>query len=163
MTEACVRARELLRAWIGRAREPGAWCAIEQARIERFADATDDRQFIHVDPARAAASPFGGTVAHGFLTLSLIPALAERLAPLEGDPYAAAVAINYGLNRVRFPAPVRSGARVRLRRVLREVGEPRPHALLLTHEETVEVEGQARPGCVAETIMMLLYACGEGR
>jgi acyl dehydratase len=161
MTEPCVRALEILRGRLNGPASCGAWHTIDQAQIDRFADATGDRQYIHVDPRRAAVeSPYKTTIAHGFLTLALVPRLAESLP--KGDPDAlagVAVAINYGLNRVRFPAPVKVGSRVRLRRRPLSV-EPRgPHVLLLAHEDTVEVEGQDRPGCVAETLVVLRYAC----
>lgn len=155
MIEPCLQALELLKAGVGRELTPSPWLRVDQQRIDRFADATLDRQFIHVDPAAAARSPFGGAVAHGFLTLSLIPHLAEGMPPV-----GAAVTVNYGLNRVRFPAPLRSGARVRLRRTLLAVEARGSDALLLTHRDTVEVEGQEKPGCVAETLMLLRWGAG---
>ena len=126
------------------------WITVDQAMIDRFADATGDHQFIHVDPARAAAEgPYGGTVAHGFLTLSLLPALLRSaLPPVEG----LRSSVNYGLDRVRFVAPVRSGARVRGRFTLREVAPRGSGTLRVCLDVTVEIEGGDRPALVAEWI-----------
>ena len=100
-----------LEASVGHEAGPTDWFVMEQSRIDTFADATEDHQWIHVDPQRAAAGPFGTTVAHGFLTLSLVPYFAGQLRRIEG----ARMGINYGLDRVRFPAPVPAGARIRAR------------------------------------------------
>ena len=123
------------------------WIVVEQAHIDQFARATGDEQWIHVDPARAAAGPFGTTVAHGFLTLSLLSQL-----------FAAAIAfadvrmsLNYGLNRVRFPSPVPVGSRLRAVCVL-DVFEPIPGGAQLTVTVTLEREGGAKPACVAEWV-----------
>ena len=124
------------------------WREIDQARVDRFAEATDDPQWIHVDPERAAAGPFGGTIAHGFLTLSLVvPLFGEALPPLE--PYA--LSLNYGLNRVRFTAPVPTGSRIRGRFVVEAV-EPVAGGEQATVGATVELDGSARPACVAEAL-----------
>ena len=129
------------------------WLAIEQARIDDFARATDDPQWIHTDPVRAAAGPFGTTIAHGFLTLSLVVTLFEQaIPPLEGYR----LTVNYGLNRVRFPAPVPSGSRVRARFVVEDVedvsgGEQARVAA------TIEREGQEKPVCVAEALFRFLH------
>lgn len=133
-----------------------SWFQIDQERIDRFAQATEDHQFIHVDQERAAATPFGGTIAHGFLTLSLLPKLAEETTVV---PEALVLGINYGLNKVRFLQPVRSGSRVRLRsKILRveEKGydERTGGRLLVTGESTVEIEGEERPALIAETLVM---------
>lgn len=114
------------------------WRLVAQADIDRFADATDDHQFIHVDPERARnEAPFGGTIAHGFLTLSLLPVLARDALPaIEGR----VMGINYGFDRVRFVTPVRSGSRVRGRFVLTELSERRPAEFLLRYGVTVEIE-----------------------
>ena len=127
------------------------WVEVSQAMINRFADATGDHQFIHTDPVRAALTPFGGTVAHGFLTLSLMPLLQSRIedAPrLEG----ARMGVNYGGNKVRFVAPVRSGSRVRGRFRLLAFDEKMPGQFQQTTEFTVEIEGQEKPALVAEWI-----------
>ncbi|MCL4737450.1 MAG: MaoC family dehydratase [Burkholderiaceae bacterium] len=120
------------------------WIGIDQARIDRFADATGDHQWIHVDPARAAAGPFGATIAHGFLTLSLLPAMGMAAFEIDG----LRMSVNYGLDRVRFPAPVRAGSRLRGRFVLREY-QPIEGGAQLVVECTMEIEGGAKPACVA--------------
>jgi len=126
------------------------WVEVTQAMIDRFAEATGDDQFIHVDPVRAAETPFGSTIAHGFLTLSLMPMLSARtdLPRLEG----ARMGVNYGGNSVRFLSPVRSGARVRGRFRLVDFIEKRPGQYQLTHAFTVEIEGQDKPALIAEWI-----------
>lgn len=124
------------------------WRELDQARIDQFAGATDDPQWIHVDPARAAAGPFGTTIAHGFLTLALVvPLFEEALPPLEGY----ALTVNYGLNRVRFTAPVPVGSRIRGRFRVEAVDEI-PGGEQLTVAATVELEGSEKPACVAEAL-----------
>ena len=123
------------------------WFTIDQARIDRFADVTVDPQWIHVDPVRAAAGPFGATVAHGFLTLSLIPMFGERTWEIEG----ARMGVNYGLNRVRFPAPVPVNSRVRAHFKLLSC-EPIEGGVQLVAEVTIEREGSDKPVCVAESV-----------
>lgn len=122
------------------------WITVDQERIDAFADATDDRQFIHVDAAAAAQTPFGGTIAHGFLTLSLLPRMAAEVMLL---PEGVSMAVNYGLDRARFLTPVRSGKRVRGRFVLDSVEEKAPGQVLLRHTVTVEIEGEKRPALTA--------------
>ncbi|HMM54395.1 MAG TPA: MaoC family dehydratase [Candidatus Desulfobacillus sp.] len=140
-----------LPAWLGREVAASDWLAVDQARIDRFAEATGDRQWIHVDPERARAeSPFGATVAHGFLTLSLVPQL--LLECIELPP--ARMSLNYGLNRVRFAAPVRSGDRIRGRFSLAAL-EDVPGGVQLAWSAIVEIEGGDKPACVAELIMRL--------
>lgn len=127
------------------------WITVTQAMIDTFADATGDHQFIHVDPERAKATPFGGTIAHGFLTLSLLPQLAAKTpdAPrLDG----AVMGVNYGGDRVRFLAPVPSGSRIRARSVLRSFEQKRPGVYQYMTESTVEIEGQEKPAMIAEWI-----------
>jgi acyl dehydratase len=125
-----------------------AWRVIEQDRIDAFARATDDAQWIHTDPEAAAAGPFGTTIAHGFLTLSLVvPFFEEALPPREGY----ALTVNYGLNRVRFTAPVPVGSRVRGRFRIDAVDEI-PGGDQLTVAVTVELEGSEKPACVAEVL-----------
>jgi acyl dehydratase len=128
---------------------PSRWLEVTQERINAFADATDDHQFIHVDPERAAQGPFGTTIAHGYLTLSL-------LIPLWNDVYRHdGTGINYGLNRLRFPAPVPSGSRIRARfRV--EALDDIPGGAQATIAATVERDGQEKPVCVAELLLRLL-------
>ena len=122
------------------------WITIDQARIDCFADATEDRQFIHIDPSAAAQTAFGGTIAHGFLSLSLLSRMgAETMLIPEG----VRMAINYGLDRVRFLAPVHSGKRVRGRFVLDSVEEKAPGQVLMRHTVTVEIEGEDKPALTA--------------
>lgn len=141
-----------------RAKEVGTvrtsdWVRVDQAMIDRFAEATGDRQFIHIDSDRAAETPFGGTIAHGFLTLSLMPLLAERTEGLEIAD--AKMGVNYGGNRVRFLTPVRSGKRVRGRFKLLELAEKRPGQWQQTTEFTVEIEGEEKPALIAEWISQI--------
>ena len=126
---------------------PSSWVDIDQGRIDDFAAATEDRQSIHIDPEAAAAGPFGTTVAHGFLTLSLVVHLWNDVAPAHDG-----VTINYGLNRVRFPAPVPSGSRIRGRFHVAAV-DPVPGGRQATIEATIEREGGDRPVCVAELLL----------
>lgn len=123
------------------------WFSIDHERVSLFADATEDHQWIYVNPQRASTGPYGGTIAHGYLTLSLTPALARQVFALEG----ASMAINYGLNRVRFPAPVPVGANVRGVVLLVNV-VPIQGDLQFTLETTIERQRERMPGCIAETI-----------
>lgn len=126
------------------------WVLVSQEMIDRFAEATKDHQYIHVDPERAKQSPFGGTIAHGFLTLSL---LSHLCADARGDIVPeGATEINYGSNKLRFLAPVRSGKRVRGRFKPIEVVEKRPGQIQLTTEATVEIEGEEKPALICEWI-----------
>jgi acyl dehydratase len=127
------------------------WLTVEQDRVDAFADATGDHQWIHVDVERAADGPFGGTVAHGYLTLSLVPFLAGQIFSLE-TPGAR---LNYGVNKVRFPNPVRVGSRIRCTATLGEVTDV-PAGKQMTTRYVVEIEGQEKPACVAETVVLLL-------
>jgi acyl dehydratase len=126
------------------------WVEVTQQMIDTFAEATGDHQFIHVNPQMAAMTPFGGTIAHGFLTLSLMPMLSARtdLPQIEG----VKMGINYGGNKVRFLQPVRSGKRVRGRFKLLELAEKRPGQWQQTSEFTVEIEGEQKPAMIAEWI-----------
>jgi acyl dehydratase len=124
------------------------WIEIDQKRIDQFADATGDHQWIHVDPERAKAGPYGTTIAHGYLTLSLIPALAAGVWSVDG----ARMGVNYGLNKVRFPAPVPVGSRVRARFELLTVDAVPDNGVQLTTRVTVEREGGDKPVCIAETV-----------
>lgn len=130
-----------------------SWFDIDQARIDRFAAATDDHQWIHVDATRAAAeSPFGGTIAHGYLSLSLLaPTLFETVI----NPLGINQVVNYGLDRVRFIAPVRAGKRVRNRIKLVAL-EAKGQGSLMTTENTIEIEGEAKPALIAQSLVLLL-------
>jgi acyl dehydratase len=136
-----------IRALAGQEWGPGDWLEITQERVNQFADATDDHQWIHVDVARANAGPFKGTIAHGFLTLSLVLTLTRSETQIEG----IRMAINYGLNRVRFPAPVRVGSRIRASTKNLSV-EDVEGGLQVVNQITVEIEGEAKPACVAELV-----------
>ncbi len=138
---------EQLQAMVGQELGVGDWVEVDQERINTFADATGDHQWIHVDPERAAQGPFGTTIAHGYLTLSLIPSLGGGGLAVTG----AKMGINYGLDRVRFIAPVKVGSKVRARRKLLEVKEGEGFVQLKV-EVTVEIEGSDKPACVAETL-----------
>ena len=130
-----------------------SWLMIDQERIDAFADATEDRQFIHIDPAAAARTPFGGTIAHGFLSLSLLSRMGAETMLL---PDATKMAINYGLDRVRFLAPVRSGKRVRGRFTLDSVEEKGPGQMLMRHSVTVEIEGEDKPALSAVWLALIV-------
>ena len=127
------------------------WVVIDQARVNQFADATGDHQWIHVDVARAKDGPFGGTIAHGYLTLSLVPWLGSQVFTLQ-TPGAK---LNYGVNKVRFPSPLLVGSRIRLHVRMGEVIDI-PSGKQLTVKHTVEIEGSDKPACVAETVVLLL-------
>ncbi len=129
------------------------WITVSQRMIDTFADATGDHQFIHVDPARAATTPFGGTIAHGFLTLSLMPVLMQQTPQPRID--GLRMDVNYGGNKVRFLTPVRSGSRVRGRFRTVELSEKHPGQWQRTVEFTIEIEGQDKPALVAEWISQL--------
>ncbi|GAB4927830.1 dehydratase [Mycobacterium kiyosense] len=130
------------------------WITVDQERINAFADATGDQQWIHVDVERARTeSPSGATIAHGFLTLSLIPALSKENYRVDN----AKMGINYGLNRVRFLAPVPAGSRIRLRSELVEAKKVNETTVDLTVRQTVELEGSDKPAAVAEVIARMIY------
>lgn len=142
-----------LKAMVGREVGLSDWFVISQGRIDAFADATEDRQWIHVDPERAAGSPLGGTVAHGFLLLSLVPYFSYSNEVFGGR---FRMAVNYGLDRVRFPLSVRAGSRIRNRAVLKKIEKRGFRQILVTIENTVEVEGAAKPAMVAD-VLVLIY------
>jgi acyl dehydratase len=138
-----------LPGWVGREVACSDWLAIEQDRVQRFADATGDQQWIHVDPERAAReSPFKAPIAHGYLTLSLLPQLVESSLRIDG----VGMAVNYGLDRVRLLAPVRVGQRIRARLVLERI-EPVAGGVQARWTATVEIEGGAKPACVAQMLV----------
>jgi acyl dehydratase len=136
-----------LRAAVGEELGTSDWLEVDQKRIDQFAEATGDHQWIHVDPERAATGPFGTTIAHGYLTLSLIPQFTFALLKVEG----VAMGINYGVNKVRFPSPVPVGSRLRASSRLAEVTEVPGGAQIVT-VVTIEREGGDKPVCVAETV-----------
>ena len=146
---------EELKAKVGETIGTSEWLLVDQEMIDKFADATGDHQFIHVNPEMAKMTPFGGTIAHGFLTLSLIPVLTEK-SDIE-RPEGLKMALNYGGNRVRFLQPVRSGKRVRAHFKLVGFEEKRPGQWQNTVEITLEIEGEDKPGYVAEWISMFYF------
>jgi len=141
-----------IRARIGEDVGISSWLTIDQARIDAFAEATEDRQFIHTDPAAAARTMFGGTIAHGFLTLSLLSRMASDAMLI---PEGVKMAVNYGFDRVRFLAPVRSGKRVRGRFMLDSVQEKAPGQVLMRHNVTVEIEGEEKPALTAAWLSLI--------
>jgi acyl dehydratase len=141
-----------IRSRVGQEVGVSSWLNVDQERIDAFADATEDRQFIHTDPVAAAQTPFGGTIAHGFLSLSLLSRMGSEvfLAP-EG----VKMALNYGLDRVRFLAPVRSGKRVRGRFTLDSAEEKAPGQILFRYTVTVEIEGEDKPALTAQWLGLI--------
>ncbi len=133
----------------GRDLEPSSWLEITQERVNQFADATNDHQFIHVDPVKAAQTPFGGTIAHGFLTLSLLPFLTAEQAMMPED---LAMIINYGSDKVRFLQPVRVGSRIRALQHVLEVTEKAPGQFLMKTQVTIEIENIRRPALITESL-----------
>jgi acyl dehydratase len=152
-----MRARRIsaaeLRERVGQEIGVSDWIAVNQPMIDQFADATMDHQFIHVDPERARETPFGGTIAHGFLVLSLLSRMSfDALPEIEN----AELAVNYGMNRLRFPSPVKAGERVRGRFLLHDAVEREAGQLLLTHEVVIEIDGGAKPALVAEWLTLIV-------
>ena len=135
-----------IRGRIGEEVGCSSWMLVDQKRIDAFAEATDDHQFIHTDPDAAAATPFGGTIAHGFLTLSLLSRMGAEAMLI---PDGLKMAVNYGLEQVRFLAPVHSGKRVRGRFTLDSVDEKGPGKVLMRHRVSVEIEGEDKPALTA--------------
>ncbi len=140
-----------LKQYIGKDAGYSDWLTIDQQRINLFADATGDFQFIHVDPVKAAQTPFGATIAHGFLSLSLIPQLMEGIMVL---PEGLKMAVNYGMDSVRFVQPVTVNSQVRLKVQLTDVSEKKPGQWLLKATATLEIEGQEKPAFVAEPLTL---------
>ena len=147
-----VASLDQIHAKVGQPVGSSDWIEVGQDRITAFADATDDHQFIHVDPVAAAAAGFGGTIAHGFLSLSLLSRMAADVMLI---PDSARMAVNYGLDRVRFLAPVKSGTRVRGHFTLESAEEKAPGQLLLKHQVTVEIEGQEKPALTAQWLGLI--------
>ena len=143
---------EEIRSKVGQPIGTSGWIEVDQDRISQFADATDDPQFIHVDPVAAAAVGFGGTIAHGFLSLSLLSRMAADVMLI---PDTARMAVNYGLDRVRFLAPVKSGKRVRGHFTLEGAVDKASGQLLLKHQVTVEIEGDEKPALTAEWLGLI--------
>lgn len=154
------KAVALFRAQIGQSDGHGDWITVDQARINLFADATLDHQFIHIDPEKSAKlSPYKVTIAHGFLTLSLLPHLTSSIPARNPRAYEGLVmGVNYGLDKVRFPAPVPVNSKLRAERTLLEADIKAPNTIQLKQEITVHIEGGGKPACVAEFLTRLIYA-----
>ncbi|MCP4299873.1 MAG: MaoC family dehydratase [Gammaproteobacteria bacterium] len=138
---------------VGRELEPSPWLEITQERVNQFADATNDHQFIHIDPEKAAKTPFGGPIAHGFLSLSLLSYLNAQTAVV---PENLVMGINYGSDKVRYLAPVRVGKRIRSHQKVLEVTEKKPGQWLIKNAVTVEIEGEETPALIAEILSMMV-------
>lgn len=147
------RSVEELLAGVGEPLGTGDWLEVDQQRIDLFAEATGDHQWIHVDPQKAAAGPFGTTIAHGYLTLSLLPTLVPQILRVENTR----MGINYGTNKVRFPSPVPVGSRLRATGTLKEVVETKDGGVQLTTAVTIEREGADKPACVAESVSRFYF------
>ena len=145
--------KDALREYIDRELTPSAWLLVDQDRINAFADATLDRQFIHVDEEKARGTPFGGTIAHGFLTMSLLSYFA---ADCGIRPENTNLAINYGSDRVRFLQPVKVNSRIRAHAVLKDVEEKSPGQILLRTRFTIEIEGREKPAMVADILSLFM-------
>ncbi len=153
------QALERFQKQIGVEEGPSEWHTVTQSQINDFADTTYDHQFIHIDVERAKKeTPFGTTIAHGFLTLSMLPHLSGQVAPSDPGAYKGlAMGINYGLDKVRFPNPVRVNSRIRARRELVSADEVAPNTLQIKQKVTIEIDGQDKPACVAESLSRLIY------
>jgi acyl dehydratase len=151
-TQKTVNSVDELKAMIGQEMGVSAWVEMTQERVNAFADVTGDHQWIHVDVERAKASPLGGPIAHGYLTLSMLPVLRGQDWQGVKVDLGSKMAINYGLNRVRFISPVHVGKRIRLRSKLLSVDEVQPNIYQTVSENTIEIEGQEKPAMVAESI-----------
>jgi acyl dehydratase len=159
MSDAAAKAVELFRADIGKDEGTGDWFQVTQDQVDQFADITHDHQFIHVDPERAKDTPFGTTIAHGFLTLSMLTHLSASASSAPPDPakYAGMLTgINYGFNKVRFVSPVKVGSRIRARAVTANA-ELKGNAVELTRNITVEIEGEEKPALAAEWVVRTVY------
>jgi acyl dehydratase len=151
MTTAVVTSVDELKQLVGKETRVGDWHTVTQEEINQFADATGDHQWIHVDPERATSGPFGGTIAHGFWTLSAAPFIMRGGEGIQ-IRLPSRMGVNYGLNRVRFPNPVHVGKRIRARAKLLSVEEVQPNVIQQVSEITVEVEGESKPAMVAESV-----------
>ena len=159
MTTKAEAALELFNSVMGEEEGVGEWFEVDQDRINLFADATLDHQFIHIDPKKSAElSPYKVTIAHGFLTLSLIVHLGATIAPKKPEALECVyMGVNYGLDKVRFPGPVPVNSKIRARHRLIGADLKNPNTLQLKREVTIELEGSDKPVCVAESLMRLMY------
>ena len=159
MSEKAAKALEIYESIVGQEEGVGEWLVIDQDRINLFADATLDHQFIHIDPEKSAKlSPYKVTIAHGFLTLSLIVHLGESVPPLRPEALEGVfMGVNYGLDKVRFPAPVPVNSKVRARHTLMSAELKGENTIQVKRQVTVEVEGSDKPVCVAESLIRYMY------
>jgi acyl dehydratase len=158
MSSNAEKAFELLKGFIGKEEGVGEWHTVDQKQINLFADATLDHQFIHVDPEAAKATPWGKPIAHGFLTLSMLTSLCISIPPVSNDMFhGLMMGINYGLDKVRFPTPVKVDSKIRARSVITNVEFKAPNSVQLTRTVTIEIDGEPKPGCVAEWLTRLMY------
>ena len=147
--------KEDLQSWIGKETEPSDWLEVSQERINQFADCTLDHQFIHIDPDKAKETPFGGTIAHGFLSLSLLSHFSEQYSfVIDGFQ----MGINYGFDKIRFLATVKAGKRVRAKARIMEIDETKPGQFRMKSEVTVEIEGESKPALIAEWLTVQMVA-----
>jgi acyl dehydratase len=161
MSEAAAKALPLFLADVGNDEGTGEWFEVTQDQINQFADVTHDHQFIHVDPEAAKATPFGTTIAHGFLTLSMLTKLTVGASSAAQDAArfdGVLMGINYGFNKIRFVNPVKVGSRIRARAVTSNV-ELKGNSLEISRNITVEIEGEEKPALVAEWVTRVVYAC----
>jgi acyl dehydratase len=159
MSDAAAKAFELYKSDVGNDEGTGEWFEVTQDQINQFADVTHDHQFIHVDPEAAKATPFGTTIAHGFLTLSMLTKLSQGATSKPPDParfQGVLMGINYGFNKVRFVNPVKVGSRIRARGVTSNV-ELKGSAIDVTRDFTVEIEGEDKPALVAQWVTRVVY------
>ncbi|MGI6550582.1 MAG: MaoC family dehydratase [Syntrophomonadales bacterium] len=145
---------EQFKAMVGQENGTSEWITIDQERVNLFADVTEDWQWIHVDVEKAKEGPFGGTIGHGFLTLSLLSTFSYQAKYV---PAGVKMSVNYGLNKVRFLSPVKVGSRVRSHMVLSAIEEKGPGQLLMTTTHTIEIEGQSKPACIAEGLGLVFF------
>lgn len=159
MATAAETAIEILQGQVGTPDGAGEWLEVDQDRINLFADATLDHQFIHIDPEKSAQlSPYKVTIAHGFLTLSLLPHLTASIPPQNAAVYEGMVmGVNYGLDKVRFPNPVKVNSKVRAHRELVEATLVNPNTVQVKNKITIEIDGEEKPGCVAEFLTRMIY------
>jgi acyl dehydratase len=152
-------ALEIFQKNVGNEEGVGEWFTVTQEQINQFADATLDHQFIHIDPEKSAQlSPYKVTIAHGFLTLSMVVHLGASIPPLDPKAYEGMVmGVNYGLDKVRFPNPVKVNSRIRARRTLVSAELKNPTTIQTKQLVAIEIEGEEKPGCVAESLTRLIY------
>jgi len=160
MSENAEKAFELFKKVEGKEQATGEWMQIDQEIVNQFADVTQDHQFIHIDPERAKQTPFGGPIAHGFLTLSLLTHLGASANPENPDPRryeGMLMGVNYGFEKIRFINPVKVGSRIRVHKLLSKV-ELKNNAVQQTQTMTVEIDGESKPALVADWLTRVVYA-----